>query len=81
MQTYHKTGRPIHCHVLRIEARVRRLNAAADDSNGPDDAKDTPPFELLTPRRGTPGLHPIVDRGESVRVTVRSLHVKNPLPR
>jgi endonuclease YncB( thermonuclease family) len=43
-----------------LETRVRRVNAATPGSNG-----DTPvpPIDLLVPRRGTPGLHPIVDRG------------------
>lgn len=50
-----------------LESRVRALNAAievetrvAPGANG----APPPPAKLLTPKRGTPGLHRIVDRGE-----------------
>ena len=49
--------------TLEIEARVRALNAAGKtnaDANGSPSSST----ELLQPRRGTPGLHPIVDRGD-----------------
>jgi endonuclease YncB( thermonuclease family) len=48
-----------------IMQRVRSLNAA---SNGADDAIDISSVELLEPKRGTPGLHPIVDRGDGAAV-------------
>ena len=45
--------------VPELETRVRAFNAVALASND-----DTPaqPVELLTPRRGTPGLHLVVER-------------------
>ncbi len=47
-----------------IVERVREFNATAIESG----EKEVPPVELLTPRRGTPGLHPIVDRGAGPEV-------------
>ena len=46
--------------VLELDARVRAVNAVAIESAGNNAAE---PVELLTPRRGTPGLHLIADRG------------------
>ena len=48
-----------------LEARVRAINAVARASA---DATLAPPVELLPPRRGTPGLHPIVDLGDGPEV-------------
>ena len=48
-----------------IEARVRALNAASTEAA---DAIKILPHELLTPRRGTPGLHLVVDRGDGPAV-------------
>jgi len=46
-----------------IVERVRSINAIALDSGGEEQA-----VELLTPRRGIPGLHQIVDRGSGPEV-------------
>ncbi len=54
-----------HWTVLELETRVRALNAIAIESN---EKKADEPIELLTPRRGTPGLHPIVDLGDGPEV-------------
>jgi endonuclease YncB( thermonuclease family) len=51
--------------VAELESRVRALNALAIESGETASAQ---PTELLTPRRGTPGLHPIVDRGDGPEV-------------
>ncbi len=57
-----------------IKARVRALNAAADaaDTAGVDHVDGgngaIPRPKLLQPKRGTPGLHPIVDRGDGPAV-------------
>ncbi len=48
-----------------LETRVRSYNAIALAS---DDAAPAPPVGLLTPRFGTPGLHPIVDLGDGPEV-------------
>jgi endonuclease YncB( thermonuclease family) len=48
-----------------IVERVRSINAVALDSG---EKKTAEPVELLTPRCGTPGLHPIVDRGSGPEV-------------
>lgn len=50
-----------------LEARVRALNAAIDVETRAEPGANgalPPPAKLLTPKRGTPGLHRIVDRGE-----------------
>ncbi len=56
-----------------LKQRVRAFNSAhgrrAADDNGNSNGADGAPAlvaapDLLTPRRGTPGLHPIVDRGD-----------------
>jgi endonuclease YncB( thermonuclease family) len=49
-----------------IKTRVRALNAAALTSGTEKNADaDAPPaIRRLVPRRGTPGLHPVVDRGD-----------------
>lgn len=56
-----------------IKHRVRSLNAAtraADTTveRNLDDRVAPSALKLLTPRRGTPGLHPIVDRGDGPAV-------------
>jgi endonuclease YncB( thermonuclease family) len=58
-----------------LERRIRAFNAAADvaepSSNGDGENGNhspAPQAELLPPRRGTPGLHPIVDRGDGPSV-------------
>ena len=51
-----------------LETRVREINAAASPAPTADDPTPSPPVELLTPRRGTPGLHPIVDLGDGPEV-------------
>lgn len=48
-----------------LETHVREINALAIESGA---TKAAPPVELLTPRRGTPGLHPIVDFGDGPEV-------------
>ncbi len=54
--------------VPELATRVRSYNAtalaSADDTSGPPAAR----IELLTPRRGTPGLHPVVDFGDGPEV-------------
>jgi endonuclease YncB( thermonuclease family) len=54
-----------HWTTRELETRVRSFNAIALAS---DDAAPAKPVGLLTPRRGTPGLHPIVDRGSGPEV-------------
>ncbi len=57
-----------------VAERVAQLNAAADaTAAGPSDdprasADKVAPPRLLTPRRGTPGLHLIVERGDTLAV-------------
>jgi endonuclease YncB( thermonuclease family) len=58
--------------TAQLDARVRESNllAAANGSAEPGangGSAEKPP-ELLKPRRGTPGLHPVVDRGEGPAV-------------
>lgn len=52
----------------QLEARVRALNAAIDVAatapGASDGAPAKPAAKLLTPRRGTPALHLVVDRGD-----------------
>ena len=48
-----------------IVERVRDANAIALESG---EKKNAEPVELLTPRRGVPGLHAIVDRGSGPEV-------------
>jgi endonuclease YncB( thermonuclease family) len=48
-----------------LETRVRSINATAIKSGEKQAAQ---PVELLAPRRGTPGLHAIVDRGSGPEV-------------
>jgi micrococcal nuclease len=50
-----------------IVEQVRAINALAAAAGANGDAA-VPAAELLTPRRGTPGLHPIVDRGSGPEV-------------
>jgi endonuclease YncB( thermonuclease family) len=49
-----------------VRARVRALNAADKTTPGSTTGDSSPVVKvaLLTPKRGTPGLHPIVDRGD-----------------
>ena len=57
--------------VLELQPRVRAINAIAIESagsNASDPAAAAGHVELLAPQRGTPGLHPIVDRGEGPAV-------------
>lgn len=51
--------------VAELSARVRAANAIAhrDSVNGSDHSPQTSAPEILTPKRGTPGLHLIIDRG------------------
>ncbi len=70
-----------HWTTRELETRVRRSNAVVLAAN--DDAP-APFVELLTPRRGTPGLHPIVDRGSGPEVDLgfkfyRTLGPSSPL--
>ena len=57
--------------VLELQPRVRAINAIAIESagsNASDPAAASGHVALLTPQRGTPGLHLIVDRGEGPAV-------------
>lgn len=55
--------------VAELTSRVRAINAAVGsrDANGSSNSGGERPapdnVEKLTPKRGTPGLHPMVDRG------------------
>ena len=49
-----------HWTTRELETRVRESNALAIESG--EKKADDEPIELLKPRRGTPGLHLIVDR-------------------
>ncbi len=51
-----------HWTKAELETRVRSCNAVALAS------EEAAPVELLTPRRGTPGLHPVVDLGDGPEV-------------
>jgi endonuclease YncB( thermonuclease family) len=55
-----------------LAERVRRLNAAPSEippDPGPGDRKSgLPPPGLLAPKRGTPGLHPVVARREGLAI-------------
>jgi len=46
--------------AAELESHVRAFNAIAIESG--ESEAPAKPIELLTPRRGTPGLHPIVER-------------------
>jgi endonuclease YncB( thermonuclease family) len=68
-----------------LERRIRAFNAEVhvveasqngDDANG--HGSPVPSSQLLTPRRGTPGLHPIVDRGRGLRVDL-GFSIKRPI--
>ena len=50
-----------HWIVTELESRVRAFNATAIESG--ETKRTAEPVELLTPRRGTPGLHQVIDRG------------------
>ena len=55
--------------VAELTSRVRAINAAlsagdTSNANGTNGSALKPQVKLLTPKRGTPGLHLIVDRGE-----------------
>ncbi|HWA86900.1 MAG TPA: DUF1016 N-terminal domain-containing protein [Opitutus sp.] len=54
-----------HWTTRDLETRVRAFNAVA---LAPADPAPAQPAELLTPRRGTPGLHPIVDLGDGLAI-------------
>ena len=59
--------RQLNCADL--ETRVRAINAAGVKGNLRLAENTAPrPSKLLEPRRGTPGLHPVVDRGGGLAV-------------
>ncbi len=55
-----------HWTTRDLETRVRSSNAVALASA--DTAAPAPPVELLTPRRGTPGLHLVVERPDGLGI-------------
>jgi len=52
----------------QLDDRIRPLRLAGDASTGSGGPAPTPVTKLLTPNRGTPGLHRIVDRGDGLAV-------------
>ena len=54
--------------VAELQPRVREISAAAEASGSNPASKPATRIDLLTPQRGTPGLHQIVERSDGLAV-------------